>query len=123
MKAVIYNLVVIGLMSMMTSACTNSISERQLLGKYYYNDNSLDSIILYRDHTYQHKFSTNRMQNGLWSYDSIGSEIKFDDFIFFDDDGLPLGPGLWYSRVKYKSNSIVLVYSDDNYQYYVRCDE
>jgi|GEM_PF-1487411 len=98
---------------------------KMFVGKYCFSRDVKDSIIISTDSTYRHKFSASNGRvfeaAGKWEYDSIGQEIRFEDFIFFNDngsDGLP--PGNWFSRVQMDDNEVRLMYSSEDNIYFLK---
>lgn len=101
--------------------CTQKgVDPKMLIGSYCFNEgNDNDSLFLYADKTYTHKFIASNAKvfeaKGEWRYDSLGNEVTFEDFIFFNDEGADNPPGLWYSKVSLtKEGEIRLIYSSEN---------
>ena len=116
------------LYSIIIGCCSSSPNTQTLVGKYFFNNYKNDSlkefIVIYPDKTYKHQFKSdngNVFENkGIWSYDSIGCEILFNDFLFFNNEGSLYGNkgGNWYSRIKMNDNEIKLMYSSENNIYF-----
>lgn len=108
------------------TSCSQSPSESLLPGKYCFNAWGIrDSLFVNKDHTYRYEFYANDGKivktSGQWSYDSIGSEITFENFSFPNDkiDNLP--PGYWVSRVRVTDKGEVhLMYSSENNIYFAK---
>jgi hypothetical protein len=90
-----------------------------LFGKYSFNNGGTDSIIIYKDHTYKHKYITasNKVYEGTGKWKWNINEIDFHGFTFYNDKG-PAGSGLWISKVESTDNEIRLIYSSENDIYY-----
>ncbi|HTD98845.1 MAG TPA: hypothetical protein VK668_06140 [Mucilaginibacter sp.] len=90
-----------------------------LFGKYCFNNGGTDSIIIYKDHTYKHKYVTgsNKVYEGTGKWKWNINEIDFHDFTFYNDKG-SAGSGLWISKVESTDNEIKLIYSSENDIYY-----
>ncbi|MDB5136693.1 MAG: hypothetical protein JWP37_3296 [Mucilaginibacter sp.] len=92
-----------------------TVEPKTLCGKYSFNGGGLDSITIFNDHTYKHKFITvsNKQytETGKWKWNL--NEIDFYNFAFFNDKG-PSGRGLWMSKVAETDKEIRLIYSSEN---------
>ena len=108
--------------------CSNHPDSKILAGKYCFNrfdkDSQNDLLFVNGDNSYKHKFVASDGHvweaNGKWEYDSIGGEILFKDFRFFNDAGpTDLPPGNWYSKVIVTDKGEVrLMYSSENNIYF-----
>jgi hypothetical protein len=109
-------------------SCANHPDVKLLVGSYSYNifskDSKRDSLYLNSNYTYKHVFHTtdNRIvqSSGNWEYDSLGGEVLFKNFQFFDESGSSeFPPGNWYSSVTVTKNGEVrLIYSSENNVYF-----
>ncbi|XHR97248.1 hypothetical protein ACFJIV_11690 [Mucilaginibacter sp. UC70_90] len=103
-------------------SCTKRTKEDQLIGKYCSNRNITDSIIVFNDHTYIHKYNSKDGKkfscNGRWRYN--GWDLDFHGFVFFNEQGPQTGAGLWSASVKQTEGKISLIYSSDNNIYYMK---
>ena len=108
----------------LNTSCSQSPPSEALIGKYSFsNPNVHDSLFVNRDHTYKYVFYATNGQifesSGTWKYDSIGGEITFEDFSFFNDEGANLPPGYWHSKVRVTDKGeIHLMYSSENNIYF-----
>jgi hypothetical protein len=110
-------------------ACSSSTKEsavniKDILGRYAYNQNTLDSILIYSNNTYRHLYYRSDGKlfelSGVWRYDSTISYIFFDDFVGLTDSG-PTGlKGTWGPKVLFQEGELRLIYSDENNIYYAR---
>lgn len=115
----------LGAVVVITFGCKRSpVDVKTLKGGYCFSKgNNIDSLFLNDDQTYIHRFVTTKGRTyenrGEWQYNSLTSEVTFEDFIFFNDEGPDNPPGLWYSRVRVSDNGDVrLMYSAENNIYY-----
>jgi len=103
-----------------------SIDEKMLIGKYCFtNRNNKDSLFLYADRSYHHKYSTSQQKvfesKGIWNYDSLFRKITFEDFIFFSEEGADNPPGIWHSIVDItKENEVRLMYAPEHKMFYYK---
>jgi hypothetical protein len=91
-----------------------------LCGKYNFNTNVLDSIVIFKNHTYKHKYITTSgkeyAETGKWNWNM--NEIDFHDFSFYNNEGPSGGSGNWMSKVEETDNEVRLIYSSDDDSYY-----
>lgn len=118
MKRVIY---IISLSIILLSiGCFRQVDKNLLIGVYTLNTDPLDSIYIYKNSSYLHRFRNAKGQiyecKGKWSYN--GRSIDFDDFIFYNSSGPSTGQGLWSSKVIDENGEIRLNYSSENNIYY-----
>ena len=126
MKINIKTCIILYLMIMPFTSCTNRVEENMLPGKYGYNRNNyLDTIEVFQDNKYLHYFiltNGEKENTGTWKFVSKNQEIIFNDFIFFNEKGRGVA-GLWISRVKKTSKGeILLIYSKENSIYYLKSE-
>jgi hypothetical protein len=125
-------LLLLTILTIAFTGCTSCPSSKMLYGKYSYKENKKsfenDFIYIYPEGNYKHQFYSTNGQvyecKGKWTYDSLGCEILFEDFEFFNNQGsrgLPLGN--WYSRIQVEDNNIKLMYSSEQNIHYSKAIE
>jgi hypothetical protein len=106
--------------------CNKHPSPKALVGKYRFSNRSMnDSLFVNQGNTYKHVFYSIDGRifevSGTWEYDSIGGEITFRDFSFFNNEGSTMPRGFWHSRVRITDQGEVhLMYSSENNQYFAK---
>lgn len=103
----------------------SDVKPEMLPGRYSFNDAYRDSIIIYRDSNYTHKYisSSGRLftSNGTWKFNKVGNRIIFNNFVFFNDEGsLNRDGGYWDAKVKVSSNELRLIYSSEDNIYFFK---
>src|SRR5438477_88054 len=98
------NIIPFAFSSLILFGCS-SLDTSQIVGKYCFNQSSGDVILVNQDKTYIRKFTTidgdTLKCKGKWVYNSLTSEMVFEDYLVFYNTG-PAGfpPGNWLSRIK-----------------------
>jgi hypothetical protein len=93
-----------------------------LYGKYSFNISNLDSIVIFSNHTYKHKYVNSSGKTyaniGTWKWNI--NEIEFHDFSFYNDEGPSGVSGLWISKVEESADRVRLIYSSDDNSCYLK---
>jgi hypothetical protein len=106
------------------TSCSQSPSERLLPGTYCFSAWGIrDSLFVNKDHTYRYEYYASdgkiSKSSGKWSYDSLESQITFENFSFPNDKRNNLPPGYWVSRVRLTDKGeIHLMYSSEDNIYF-----
>lgn len=107
--------------------CKHKTEQNTLVGEYVLNDGrNSDIVVMNDDYSYVHKMTNSQNlvfeSRGKWELNSLGEEVRFEDFVFFNEQGADNPPGSWYSKVKRINGKLVLVYASEEGIYYVKTE-
>jgi hypothetical protein len=98
--------------------------EKKLPGAYCFNDGSFnDSLYVYVDHTYRHRFQASDQKvyesSGTWTYSTPSARMIFHEFQFYNEQG-PAGRGEWDVEVVTSEEEVKIYYAIEEDIYYHR---
>jgi hypothetical protein len=99
-------------------SCVDTVKTEDLHGQYVFTHWGGDTIDIRADGTCRHYNLIDGKQlenNGTWKLNTIGTEIKFEQFSFLTDS---MPAGNWYSRLRLDGDEIHLMFASDINAYY-----